>query len=317
MLNLLWLDDFRTLVVTGNFSRAAEERHVTQPAFGRRIRALEEWIGADLFDRSTQPTRLTELGERFCCVADELTARVARVPDEARRMTDVSAVTLKIAATHALSLTFLPKWLRSLESDMAIGPIQLMSDVLERCETLMIQSKAQFVLSHAHPQAYGAMHNSNYLSAQIGKDTLIPVTAPDSKGRPLYQLQSASKLKAPSPILQYTTESGLGRIARAVVGKQLESLSVQVAFTAHLASVLRTMALDGRGIAWLPETLVEEDVASGKLVEAAASNWCIPLELRLYRERNVLTQAAEAFWKTATLSKPAPLKHKKPQSAAF
>jgi len=31
-----------------NFSRAAEARHVTQPAFSRRIRALEDWVGTPL-----------------------------------------------------------------------------------------------------------------------------------------------------------------------------------------------------------------------------------------------------------------------------
>ena len=57
-LNLSWLDDFLALVESGNFSRAAEERHMTQPAFSRRIRALEEWLGTELFDRSSQPARL-------------------------------------------------------------------------------------------------------------------------------------------------------------------------------------------------------------------------------------------------------------------
>jgi DNA-binding transcriptional LysR family regulator len=33
---------------SGNFSRAADERHMTQPAFSRRVRALEEWLGVDL-----------------------------------------------------------------------------------------------------------------------------------------------------------------------------------------------------------------------------------------------------------------------------
>ena len=59
-MNLSWLEDFLALAASGNFSRAAEERHMTQPAFSRRIRALEEWLGAELFDRSTQPARLTE-----------------------------------------------------------------------------------------------------------------------------------------------------------------------------------------------------------------------------------------------------------------
>ncbi|HEY5789464.1 MAG TPA: LysR family transcriptional regulator, partial [Gammaproteobacteria bacterium] len=35
------LEDFVCLARTGNFSRAAEERNVTQPAFSRRIRQLE------------------------------------------------------------------------------------------------------------------------------------------------------------------------------------------------------------------------------------------------------------------------------------
>ena len=41
-MNLSWLDDFLTLAAVGNFSRAAAERHMTQPAFSRRIMALEE-----------------------------------------------------------------------------------------------------------------------------------------------------------------------------------------------------------------------------------------------------------------------------------
>ena len=48
-MNLSWLEDFLALAASGNFSRAAQERHMTQPAFSRRIRALEEWLGATLF----------------------------------------------------------------------------------------------------------------------------------------------------------------------------------------------------------------------------------------------------------------------------
>ena len=62
-MNLTWLDDFLALAASGNFSRAADERHMTQPAFSRRIRALEEWLGAELFDRSSQPAKLTPTGE--------------------------------------------------------------------------------------------------------------------------------------------------------------------------------------------------------------------------------------------------------------
>ena len=68
-MNFLWLEDFVALASTGNFSRAAEERHMTQPAFSRRIRALEEWLGVVLIDRATHPAVLTEAGEWFRSVA--------------------------------------------------------------------------------------------------------------------------------------------------------------------------------------------------------------------------------------------------------
>lgn len=291
-MNLIWLDDFLALAATGNFSRAAEDRHSSQPAFSRRIRALEEWLGADLFDRSSQPAQLTETGEWFMGVAQELIARVARVPGDAKKVAEAGSVTLRIASTHALSFTFLPRWLRGLESNTTLGPVQLMSDVLQRCETLMLQSKVQFVLSHAHPKAQGALDAEPYRSARIGEDLLIAVSAPSAdSGHALHALGGASV-----PVLAYTQESGLGRILRAVIGKRLESVPVQVVFTAHLASVLRTMALDGRGIAWLPRTLVDDDIALGRLLPAASEDWNVPLEIRLYRDGEGLGKTGDAFW---------------------
>jgi LysR family transcriptional regulator, hypochlorite-specific transcription factor HypT len=295
-MNLLWLDDFLALASTGNFSRAAEARHASQPAFSRRIRALEEWIGTDLFDRSTQPARLTETGEWFRVVAQDLVSRVARIPGEARRVAESSSVTLRIAATHALSFTFLPRWLRSLESTVTLGPVQLISDVLAQCEELMLQSKVHFVLTHAHPRAPGLLDKDSYLSCQVGSDALIPVSRPDSEGAPIHALRKAGK---PVPVLHYGEQSGLGRILRMLLAERLATVPTETAMTAHLASVLRTMVLDGRGLAWLPQSLVEDDVQQGKLVVAASGAWCVPLEIRFYRERHLIGRAAERFWSAA------------------
>lgn len=127
-MNFSWLEDFSALATTGNFSRAAEERHMTQPAFGRRVRALEEWIGTELFDRSSQPVRLTEAGQWFQGVANDLMAQVARVPGEARIIAEASSHSLRFAATHALSFTFVPGWLRSFEAHTMAGTMHLESD---------------------------------------------------------------------------------------------------------------------------------------------------------------------------------------------
>jgi DNA-binding transcriptional LysR family regulator len=294
-LNLSWLDDFFALVASGNFSRAAEERHMTQPAFSRRIRALEEWLGTELFDRSSQPARLTAAGEWFRDTAHDLMARVARVPGEARAVAEARSTALRFAATHALSFTFLTGWLHGIESRTTVGSITLVSDVLARCEAMLLESQVQFVMSHSHPQASSELVVQGFPFVRVGSDLLIPVSAPDATGRPRHALADATT-GSPLPLLSYSTESGLGRILREVRGTALERCPAHSVFTAHLASVLRTMALDGRGMAWLPQTLIRDDLTSGRLVEAAPPEWTIELEIRLYRDRAPLGKAAEEFW---------------------
>lgn len=293
-----WLEDFLALARTGNFTRAAQERHSSQPAFSRRIRALEEWIGAPLVDRSTQPARLTAVGEWFEGVARELVARAARLPGEARQVAQASAQTLRLACTHALSFTFLPRWLRGLESTLTLGPVELISDVLAHCEAQMQQGKVHFVLAHAHPGMHGSLDSHAYRSAVIGSDQLVPVSRPMASGQPRHRL-GKNRGDGALPVLAYTEESGMGRILRAILGRRLEGIAGQTVFTAHLASVLRSMALDGRGIAWLPRTLIEEDLAAGRLVAAADPAWDVDLEIRLYRQREGAARAAEAFWQAA------------------
>ena len=128
------------------------------------------------------------------------------------------------------------------------------------------------MLSHAHERTRGPLHSEGYRSLFLGSDELIPVSAADKNGQPIHRLSDASK-SAPLLLLDYSDESGLGDILRAVHGLALVRLPVQHVFTAHLASVLRTMVLDNRGVAWLPATLVSEDIPSGRLAVAASEDW--------------------------------------------
>ena len=71
-MNTKWLEDFISLADTRSFSRSAQLRHVTQPAFSRRIQSLEAWTGFALVDRSSYPTRLTSAGATFYAEAVDI-----------------------------------------------------------------------------------------------------------------------------------------------------------------------------------------------------------------------------------------------------
>lgn len=298
--NLTWLEDFLVLSASGNFSRAADERHMTQPAFSRRIRALEEWLGVDLFDRSGQPAQLTDAGKWLVGVAEDMLARAARIPAEAQAVSEVHAMTLRIASTHALSLTFMPTWLRGIEQKITLGPVSLVSDVLPRCEAMLQQRKVQFVLCHSHAQVPGALSDQRCPSHVVGSDKLIPVCAATKSGRPRHAL---TDLKGTASLLSYSPESGIGRILKVIKGASIESLSLKSVVTAHTASLLRSMVLDGRGIAWLPSSLIAEDLAQGRMVEAAADHWQVDLDVSLFRDPSRLSPAGEDFWRSVLQSR--------------
>lgn len=303
-LDLEWLEDFLALAETGNFSRAAEARAIAQPAFSRHIRALEDWVGVELFDRSAHPAALTAAGQRFLPLLQATLAQLESARTRAREAHEIAASTLRFAATHVLSLTFFPRWLAGLESRLDMGPIQTMSDSSQACEDLMLQRRVQFVLCHGHPGVPGRLDEAQYPMQRISDDVLQPVSAPDPADpqRPLHAMGQPAAV----PVLAYSEASGLGRIMRSrmrsVFSDTPDAASpalpggVAVVFTAHHAVLLKAMAQEGRGVAWLPQSLIADGLRSGALVVAGGPEWNVPVEIRLYRQRAEMAAVAEGLW---------------------
>jgi DNA-binding transcriptional LysR family regulator len=282
-----WLEDFLALIDCGGFSRAAEQRAVSQPSFSRRIRSLEDWVGATLVDRSTHTMRLTLAGERFRVVAEETLRRLHLGREEARAVAKASSETLRFASTHVLSLTFFPSWLRRLEADEPTSvTVELTADNMMACERLMVEGRAQFLLCHHHDATVTRL-DSDFRSLALGEDILLPVMSP--------RLAENADL-ATAPQLCFTAESGMGRILAAAWAAAGRAPPSRPIFASHLASVLTAMARDGRGIAWTALSLVEEDLASGRLVRAGSAEDEVPIEIRLWRPKARQAPAAEALW---------------------
>src|SRR2546430_4816324 len=111
-MDLTWLEDFLAIAEERGFSRAAQRRHVTQPALSRRIRSLEKWLGTPLFERSSHTLTLTAAGDTFRHVAEDVLRRVLAGRQEALEDARLKVETIYVAATHALSQAFFPEWIR-------------------------------------------------------------------------------------------------------------------------------------------------------------------------------------------------------------
>lgn len=291
-----WLEDFLALVDLGHFSRAAEQRGITQPAFGRRVRALEEWVGTPLFDRELLPVTLTAAGERFRPVAEETLRRLYLGREDAREAGRLAAATVRIASTQTLSVSFFPNWIRTIAGFERIqATINLTAAHMAACEQMMLRGEAQFLLCHDHPATTHMLSSDQFRSIHLGLDVLLPVSAPKSGTTdPLYALPGAPD--APLPLLSYTGESGLGRILASAQAIERTGAIVRPVFVSHLTSVLVAMARDAHGLAWAPLSIVADDIERGRLVRAAGPSSDIPVEIRLYRSRARQSPAGERLW---------------------
>jgi len=283
-----WLEDFIAVIREGGLSRAALQRSISQPAFSRRIRCLEEWVGTPLFDRTSRTTVLTPAGERLRPFAEEVLRQLETGRKDALAAAQMSTETLLFASTHALSLTFFSPWLRAVEREQAlVSSIRLTADSMEGCERLMIDGAVQFLLCHAHPVASTHLSDERFKSCVLGEDLLVPVAAPT--------LASATALRD-GPFLTYTEQSGMGRILRAAWQDNQRRPVGAPAFSSHLASVLAMMARDGRGVSWSPLSLVADDLAAGRLVQLGDALDEVRIDIHLVRPRARQLRVAERFW---------------------
>lgn len=294
----VWLEDFIRLAEEGNFSRAAQARNLSQPAFSRRIKALEEWVDATLIDRDTHRIALTAAGAAFRDVAEDLLRRLALGRDEAHALGAAQTSTLRFASTHALSVTFFPDWLRGFEDEDELGPVSLIADHMAACERIMLEGSADMLLCHHHPSARHRLDEGGFRSVSLGGDRLIPVCVPDASGRPSFPLPGAGGELL--PYLEFDEHSGMGRILAASQVVERVEAQLRPVFRSHLASVLLRMARDGKGLAWAPESLCAGDLAAARLVKAG-DGWDVPIEIRLFRPKQRRGAAVEAFWKRLAL----------------
>jgi len=114
---------FTVVAEHSHFGRAADELRVAQPSLSRQIRRLEQQLGARLFDRTPQGTRLTEAGEVFLPQARDLLKAADHAAAQTRAAASPSRVT--VGYTSGLIVTPAVRELRRQNPDADVKVVHL------------------------------------------------------------------------------------------------------------------------------------------------------------------------------------------------
>jgi len=294
-----WLEDFVSLAETHSFSRSAQLRHVTQPAFSRRIQALEAWAGIDLVDRSSYPTRLTPAGESLREQALDILGALQTARNLMRSHQVAAHDTIEFALPHSLAFTFFPHWVTDLRA--RFGPVKSRLTALNVHDAVMLltEGSCDLLIAYHHPSQPLQLNPERYEMLCLDHETLAAFAKPDADGQPLFRLPPPAGRKV--AFLSYGSGAYLGRLVELLVKQAPTPFNLDPIYETDMAEALKAMAIEGHGLAFLPASSVRKDLRARRLVAGAPPGVCeLTMEVRIYRERPEVARhtkaSAQALW---------------------
>jgi DNA-binding transcriptional LysR family regulator len=272
-------------------------RHVTQPAFSRRIQALEAWAGTDLVDRSSYPTSLTPAGQTLYDQSLEMLQSLQSTRAMLRGHISAAQDVIEFAVPHTLAFTFFPAWVSSLREKF--GPIKSRLIALNVHDAVLrlVEGSCDLLMAYHHDSQPFQLDPARYEMVTLGHEVLSPYVKAAADGSPMFVLPG--RAGQPLPYLGYAPGAYLGRVVDLILKQSSLAIHLDRVYETDMAEGLKAMALEGHGIAFLPQSAVKKEVRAKKLV-SAGEHLDMRMEIRVYRERaganaSAKTQA-QALW---------------------
>ncbi len=254
-----WLEDFVTLARTGSFSKAAKQRKVTQPAFSRRIQALEVWLGCELIDRGVFPTRLSVQGNLFYEQALTMLEQIRQTRNLVRGgQVNLPGGEIHVTVPHTIAFSRCPVWFEGLRSGLSAAgknvSFRLTARNVHDAVGFFVDGGCDFLVCFDHPMEPINFDEDKFEVRPLGREELKPYSKVQN-GRPLYTIDPlASK---PLPILRFVKHAYLSHMME-ICFSNGPLFRHETIFQTDMSECLKAMCERGAGVAWLPTSTVGE-----------------------------------------------------------
>ena len=266
------------------FAKAAVALHSSPPAVTRTVAALEDRLGARLFDRTTRAVHLTEAGARFLedarRVLVDLDVAEQEVRGEARLATGQLAITASVAFGRSVLKSIVAEFVEA-------HPLVKVSMLLFDRVVDLVDEGFDLAVRIAH------LPDSTLVATSIGEVRRILVANPEylrKRGTP----RKPADLKTHSLISHTTLLSG--REWRFVEHGKAGRMALQPSIETNDADANIALAQDGSGITIALSYMVAEQIKASTLVPVL-ENFCpppVPVHL-IYAQRRIIAPKVRAF----------------------
>ena len=252
-LNLRHLEAFVRVAAVGNFTRAAQSLHISQPALTVQIRQLEEIMGVRLVDRNTRTVRLTKIGQELAPMVQRLLHELEIAVTHAHEMAAGVRGVVSIAALPSTCAVLLPRIIAAYRKDHPGITISVRDVVAQKVVAMVRNDEVDFGIG-----SFGDL-GSAFEITPLFTDRLrvvFPATLPLARKRKI-----DLKDLVDYPLILMDSQSSV----RMTVDRAFDSIGhlATPAYQARYMSSAVGMAKAGLGVAFLPTSTLEVSELTG------------------------------------------------------
>ena len=250
-MELVQLATFVAVAETGSFSRAAERLYTTQPAVSKRVRALEDELGARLLDRSGRGVRATEAGEVLLGHARRALDAVDAAREAVRALSGEVSGPLRLATSHHVGIHRLPPVLKAFAQAHPDVELDLVFLDSEQACADVAAGALEFAVVTLPDRPDPTLE-----TALVWADPLAIVAAPD------HPLAASGRPVAPAELGRHPAVlPGRGTVTRTILLDALAPFdaTLRTRLETNYLETIRTMVSVGLGWSVLPTSMLDAD----------------------------------------------------------
>ncbi|MGL4668255.1 MAG: LysR family transcriptional regulator [Saezia sp.] len=251
---------FLYVVRYNSFSEAAKHYGISTSAGSRWILELEEAMGVSLLKRTTRKVSPTQAGSRLYDRFDSINQEIDDVLNEIQNLSNQTRGLIKVAATPL----FATNYLASIIGKFLVKYPEVTFKVVESAYEADLIEKVDFFILAAANYAGHKERDSLLVKRVLMKDPLVTCCSPS-------YIERHSRPLRPHDLYKHNClyASSLVGGNRWIFEGNNEYFAIEIAQTVEVENslILKTIAINGGGIAYLPSSLIKEELADGSLVK--------------------------------------------------
>lgn len=257
-MRLEWLEDILAVHDAGSLRAAADLRLLTASAFTRRIKVVEEAIGAEIFDRSNKPVTLRPHVMELVPRMREIAAGIRQMRSELNGLgQDVQMA--RMICQHTLSVSWAPKVARRLASTGL--QLRIRSGTKDECAFSVLKNDSDFALVYENPETEKTEEADLFDRIKLSTEQFLPVVA--SRGN--LELGHDAQTEV-IPIIVYPRNLFLGEALEQALTKRADpKVRMSTVAESGLGPAVLEFVREGLGVGWLPRSIVEKEIKNGAL----------------------------------------------------